>query len=86
MVKGDVPDERKKAFLKKKFPSLVFLESEWERLHIRIWANSRVYGMDRVHIDAQTVFVYAEEFGLNKVETLELIREIEGEVVDVKKS
>lgn len=86
LLDDDVPDESQKEFLQKKFPNLVFLESDWERIHIRIWINSRLPVMGGVYIDPQTVFTYCKEYGLNKIETLETVREMQSEAASVKKS
>ena len=75
-MEGDIPDESQKAFLLKKFPDLVFLEDEWEVGHVRIWLNSQMPTMGKPHIDPQCVFAYCDKYDLDRVDTLEFVREI----------
>jgi len=60
----------------KKFPDLVFLESDWERVHVRIWLNSLMPTMGTPYVDPQCVFAYCDKYELDRVETLEMIREM----------
>ena len=83
---GDTPDIEQKAFLQKRFPNIVFLESDWEILHVRVWLNSVVPGMVNSTVCPNTVFAYCDEFGLEKIETLEFIKHVNMEANSVKRS
>lgn len=84
-MRGENPSVDEKEFLAKQFPDLVFLESEWEFLHIRIWINSRTDAGFGAYVNAETVYMYCENFGLNKVETIEVINQINQGANSVKK-
>lgn len=68
--------EEKKGFL--------YLDDEWGKMYFRVWANSRTSTGFSVAIDPQTVFAYCDEYGLNKVGTLETVKMLQASIKEKK--
>ena len=85
MVKGDIPKidpnhekhsvQEQRAFYEEK--GIVFVDDVWSLWHIRVWANSRDSNGMGITLDRVTIFKYAEKFGMDELDTLERIKNIE---------
>jgi hypothetical protein len=85
MVKGDIPkidpnhpqysEEEQRAYYEDK--GIVFVEDIWSLWHIRVWVHARDTNGFGVMLDRVTIFKYAEKFGMDELDTLERIKNIE---------
>jgi len=55
----------------------VFIDDLWSLWHTRVWANSRESSGFGITINSNVVFKYAEKFGMDEIETLERVRNME---------
>lgn len=77
--------EKQKSFYERKY-GLVFLDDEWSLWHIRVWLNAREPSFGGVTIDRETIWRYADKWGMDDIETLEMIKLIEREAGNGEKS
>jgi hypothetical protein len=70
---------KQRAYFEKR--EIVFLNDEWEVFIINIWLNALTsFGMGTREINPIVVYQYAEDYGMNKSDTFDVIKQISRKV------
>lgn len=80
---GDI--EAQRAFYERKY-GIVFLDDAWSLFNIRVWQYSREGNGFGVNINSNVVLLYAKEAGVDALELLERVKNIEWSVQSEEKS